>query len=76
MSAFIFWVLMLGMVSFTLTKCKLHVTLGEDHRLRVQESEVVRRICGRKVGEAAGGSRNVCRAASRSVFFIRCNPYR
>ena len=73
MSAFRFWVLSLGLVSFTLAKCKLHVTLGEVHRLRVQESEVMGRICGRKVGEVAGGSRNAFRAASRSVFFIRCN---
>jgi len=66
---------MLGLVSLTLIKCKLHVTLGKEYRLGVQESEVVRRICGRKVGEVAGGSRNACRAASCSVFFNRCNPY-
>jgi hypothetical protein len=74
MSSFIFLVLLV-LVFCTPLKCQLHVTLGEERRLRVQESEMVRRICGRKVGEVAGGSRNACRAASWSVFFIRCNPY-
>jgi hypothetical protein len=48
---------------------KLILTLREEHRLRVFENRVLRRIFGSKGDEVTGGSRTVQNKELRSMYY-------